>query len=119
MPAMVGRRTVLKLTATATAGLGFLPRALAQIAKEPLLRGCLTEKIAGKNRRTLSHELINPSSTCCSGTHDYLGHLQIVALTSPAETFHNTVTIVHVAILTHLPFALEPRDGKAEAHDAA
>jgi hypothetical protein len=35
MPAMVGRRTVLKLAATATAGLGFLPRALAQIAKEP------------------------------------------------------------------------------------
>jgi hypothetical protein len=32
MPAM---RTVLKLAATATAGLGFLPRALAQIAKEP------------------------------------------------------------------------------------
>jgi hypothetical protein len=33
--AMVGRRTVLKLAATATAALGFLPRALAQIAKEP------------------------------------------------------------------------------------
>ena len=33
--AMVGRRTVLKLAATATAGLGFLPHALAQIVKAP------------------------------------------------------------------------------------
>lgn len=33
--AMVGRRTVLKLAATATAGLGFLPPAIAQVAKAP------------------------------------------------------------------------------------
>ena len=33
--AMVGRRTVLKLAATATAGLGLLPHALAQIVKAP------------------------------------------------------------------------------------
>ena len=33
--AMVGRRTVLKVAATATAGLGFLPPAIAQVAKAP------------------------------------------------------------------------------------
>ena len=35
-----------------------------------LLRGCLTEKIAGKNRRTLSHEEICPSSATASNSID-------------------------------------------------
>src|SRR4029453_5075022 len=51
-------------------------------------------------------------------TQDDLRHLQIVATTSLPETFHNAVTVLHVAILAHLPLALESRDGKAEAYDA-
>src|SRR5262249_15196648 len=51
-------------------------------------------------------------------TQNDLRHLQIVATTSRAETFRNTVTVLHVAILAHLPLALDPPDDKAEADDA-
>src|SRR5262245_34414779 len=52
-------------------------------------------------------------------TQDDLRHLQIVAVTSLPETFRNAVTVLCVAILAHLPLALESRDRKTEADDAS
>jgi hypothetical protein len=52
-------------------------------------------------------------------TRNGLRHLQVVAVASLAETLGDAVAVLHVAILAHLPLALEPRDGKAEADDAA
>src|SRR5262249_5960822 len=52
-------------------------------------------------------------------TQDDLRHLQIVAVTSLPETFRNAVTVLRVAILAHLPLALESRDRKTEPDDAS
>src|SRR5262249_21890031 len=52
-------------------------------------------------------------------TRDDLGHLQVVCFTSLTETFRNTGAIAHVAILAHLPLALEPRDRTTEADDSS
>jgi hypothetical protein len=50
---------------------------------------------------------------------DDFGHLKIVASSSRAEAFHNARPILYLTILAHLPLAFEPRDGKAETHNAA
>src|SRR5215831_13697405 len=52
-------------------------------------------------------------------TQDDLRHLQIVAVTSLPETFRNAVTVLRVAILAHLPLALESRNRKTEPDDAS
>src|SRR5262245_52459609 len=52
-------------------------------------------------------------------TPDDLRHLQIVAVTSLPETFRDAVTVLRVAILAHLPLALESRDRKTEPDDAS
>src|SRR5262245_34039891 len=52
-------------------------------------------------------------------TQDDNRHLQIVAVISLPETFRNAVTVIRVAILAHLPLALEPRDRKMEPDDAS
>jgi hypothetical protein len=48
-----------------------------------------------------------------------LGHFAIVSTVPFAETFRDTVPILHLTILAHLPLAFESRDGKAETYDAA
>jgi hypothetical protein len=53
------------------------------------------------------------------GLIDDLGYLKVVAPSSLGKALHDTVAILHVAILTHLPLALKPRNGEAEPYDAA
>ncbi len=50
---------------------------------------------------------------------DDFGHLKIVASISRAQAFHDARPILYLTILAHLPLAFEPRDGKAETHNAA
>src|SRR5262245_23463278 len=51
-------------------------------------------------------------------TQNELGDLKIVAHSSLPETADDAIAILHVAILTHLPLALQPRDGQAESDNA-
>ena len=82
---------------------------------EDLLRLLVQQQMVVAEKDTLN----NPSTAWRDMTQYDLGHLQIVAVTSFAETFRDTVAILHLAILAHLPLALEPRDGKAETYNAA
>ena len=76
-------------------------------------------KVAERNSTYCKGLLNNPSFARRGVTQYDFGHLQIVAIASFTETFRDTVTILHLAILAHLPLAFEPRNGKAEAYDAA
>jgi Phage integrase, N-terminal SAM-like domain len=51
--------------------------------------------------------------------HDHLGHLQIVGPSSLVEAFNDACAILDLSILAHLPLALDARDRKAKANDAA
>ena len=48
-----------------------------------------------------------------------VGNFQIVTFSSLAQAFRNAELNIQLAVLAHLPFALNARDGKAEAYDAA
>src|SRR5260370_40828875 len=47
-----------------------------------------------------------------------VGYFWIVSVSPHAEALHDTGPIRIFAILTHFPFAFEPRNGKAETDDA-
>src|SRR5215470_3664468 len=48
-----------------------------------------------------------------------IGDLQIIAPSPLPKSFHDAFAVLYLAILTHFPFAFEPRDCKAEADDGA
>ena len=61
----------------------------------------------------------NPSNSRHNVTQHEIRHLQIFDITAFAEPFRDTLAILHLTILAHLPLAFEPHDGKAEAYNAA
>src|ERR1700738_5432525 len=50
---------------------------------------------------------------------DQPGALNVVARGALLETLHDTFTVLHLAVLAHLPLPFEPRNGETKSDDAA
>src|SRR6266702_1126207 len=60
-----------------------------------------------------------PSAALRKITQHDAGNFQVVVRATLAEALRDPLAIFRLAVLAHLPFALQPGDGKAEAYDTA
>ncbi len=67
----------------------------------------------------LAGEPGNSSTARRKVTQNDIRHFSVVTLASLSEALHDALAIFQLAILAHLPLAIQPRDGKAKADDSA